>query len=230
MGATGLPSPTTPSWNSIPLERVDYDSRRERARYAATRFGEYLRSPILDVGCWEKDLQEFCGGAEYLGIDVAGSADVKVDLESGKLPFADASFNTVVCTDVLEHLDNLHAVCEEIVRVSSRYMIISLPNSWRVLRKRIIRGEGRPKQYGLPFERPEDRHKWFFSATDAISFLWAMAAHHSLQMPELVGSLPLLDGRPKELLRERICRAVLKPKRFLNRHTVAVWCVMSKGL
>ena len=36
----------------------------------------------------------------------------------------------VVCTDVLEHVNNLHEVFEELIRITKRYVIISVPNGF----------------------------------------------------------------------------------------------------
>ncbi|MFH1501848.1 MAG: methyltransferase domain-containing protein [Candidatus Eisenbacteria bacterium] len=63
--------------------------------------------------------------------------------EAERLPFADDSFDTALCVDVLEHLDDLHAMFAELVRVSGRRVIVSLPNCWNVARRRIERGGGR---------------------------------------------------------------------------------------
>ena len=130
--------------------------------------GLYLRGKVLDVGCDEGHLRGLVPGLDYTGIDVGGSPDVLVDLEAAeRLPFPDRAFDTVVCSDVLEHLDSLHRVFGEMVRVSRRWLVISLPNNWTNARRPIERGAGSFAFYGLPADKPVDRHKWFFSLEDA---------------------------------------------------------------
>jgi 2-polyprenyl-3-methyl-5-hydroxy-6-metoxy-1,4-benzoquinol methylase len=103
----------------------------------------------------------------------------------GQLPVADQRFDIVICSDVLEHLDNLHQTFAELVRVSRRYLLISLPNCWAVARQPIGRGTGSIGHYGLPPTPRHDRHKWFFSLTQARDFAVAEAAQHELSVVEM---------------------------------------------
>lgn len=98
-------------------------------------------------------------------------ADVTLNLDAQDLPFADRSFDTVVCTDVLGHLERCHHVFDELCRISSRYIIASLPNPARVFLEGVFEGsQGQQKYYGLPVDPPADRHRWFFGYEDAVRF------------------------------------------------------------
>lgn len=44
-----------------------------------------------------------------------------------KLPFADAEFDTVVCTHTLEHVQNIHGAIDELRRVTRKRLIIVVP-------------------------------------------------------------------------------------------------------
>jgi 2-polyprenyl-3-methyl-5-hydroxy-6-metoxy-1,4-benzoquinol methylase len=108
------------------------------------------------------------------GVDIAEKADISLNLdECARLPFADQEFETVICLDVLEHLENLHRVFDEAARVCSKWLLVSLPNSWHLARLRIARGKGKIAHYGLPLSPPEDRHRWFFSYEEALAFFRA---------------------------------------------------------
>jgi ubiquinone/menaquinone biosynthesis C-methylase UbiE len=56
---------------------------------------------------------------------------MKVDITKG-LPFKDSSFNFLLCSDVLEHIDNPIFLLKEIYRVCKRKanIVIKIPNGW----------------------------------------------------------------------------------------------------
>jgi SAM-dependent methyltransferase len=152
-----------------------YSDREGRNRFVGEHFKECLSGKVVNVGGGgKKHLASWLPhGCEYTEIDVAGQPDIFIDLEKNlPIPFEDGSFDAVVCTDVLEHLDNFHAVFDELCRLSRRYVIISLPNAWASNKWRWVRGTGASgKFYGLPSQAPVDRHKWFFSFSEAEKFL-----------------------------------------------------------
>jgi len=150
-----------------------YHDRESRYQFVAKRLGRYLKSPILDVGSSHNYLKKYISkDIKYISVDIVGNPSFKVDLEKeGLARFEDNSFTTVICCDVLEHLDNLHEVFDEICRVSNQYVIISLPNNWLHFKYRLIKNKGESKFYGLPLEKPTDRHKWFFNYDQALNFL-----------------------------------------------------------
>lgn len=83
-----------------------------------------------------------------------------------------------VALDTLEHLDNFHEVFEELIRVSKKYIIISLPNCFDVFFKIFFNKRTNDvnqngfynKFYGIPINKPIDRHKWFFTVDDIERF------------------------------------------------------------
>ncbi|MEE9219301.1 MAG: class I SAM-dependent methyltransferase [Acidobacteriota bacterium] len=152
------------------MEPVFYRDRRERAAYAAAHFPEALQGRVLDVGCGERHVAEFVRGA-YVGLDRRSPADVRSDLERDRLPFEDASFDAVLCLDVLEHMDAPHALCSEMARVSRRWVLLSLPNAYDLTQRwSFVRGRGLPRRYGLPPAPPPERHKWVFGYSEARRF------------------------------------------------------------
>ena len=73
---------------------------------------------VLDVGCGDKPyLPYFSSAREYVGVDPANEhADVRAHAE--QLPFADSSFDLVLCVQVLEHVDDPARVVRELHRVA----------------------------------------------------------------------------------------------------------------
>jgi hypothetical protein len=150
-----------------------FADRVGRAHFIADTFKEEIEDAkkILDVGSDYNSLKKIVG-KKVLGVDLYGEPDIVVDFEKEMLTrFKDNEFDLVVCTEVLEHLDNLHAMVDELFRVSNKYVLISLPNCLSIFTKwNILFHTRASKFYGLPFERPEDRHRWFFSYQDLDRF------------------------------------------------------------
>ena len=73
---------------------------------------------VLDVGCGEKPyLPYFDGASEYVGVDVDESAHADLVGAVERLPLADASFDLVLCIQVLEHVDDPARAVRELHRV-----------------------------------------------------------------------------------------------------------------
>ncbi len=97
---------------------------------------------ILDVGCGEgftlerlrkEKIGESYEGLEYddTAVALAKKMNPKVIIKKGdiyKLPYKDNYFDLVVCTEVLEHLDNPRKAYKELIRVSKKYILLSVPN------------------------------------------------------------------------------------------------------
>jgi hypothetical protein len=204
-----------------------YCSREERARYTWLKYQSIMRGRrVLDVGADECHLKKWLEpGTVYTGIGRGGKPDMELDLESGCLPFPDRSFDTVLCLDVLEHLENMHAMFDELCRVALRHVILSLPNCLGFLWQVLTRFGGETENalmhhYGLPLEKPADRHRWFFDAVDAANFIRDRAGQNQMEVVQLdfmdSGSRPtrkrrvLMSLAAKILLDHRIDRQRLE--------------------
>jgi SAM-dependent methyltransferase len=89
---------------------------REEASAAEARHGTGLR--VLDVGCGAKPyFPFFAEPREYVGVDAIDNpvADVRASVES--LPLPDASFDLVLCLQVLEHVEQPARAVRELRRV-----------------------------------------------------------------------------------------------------------------
>lgn len=97
---------------------------------------------VLDAGCGEGFVIDFLRKKDpslrFTGVDADEGAiayakamlDEDVRLRTGnvyKLPFSDSSFDAVLCSEVLEHLDDPVKAVEEIKRVTRRYAVITVP-------------------------------------------------------------------------------------------------------
>lgn len=109
---------------------------------------------LLDVGCGEgRHVIHACLEHNILGVGVDLSLhDLKITAErfapfanynpqsyfsiqqtdATRLPFADNSFDKIICSEVLEHIENYQGVLQEIKRVlkSGGILAISVPRAW----------------------------------------------------------------------------------------------------
>lgn len=165
-----------------------------RAQQSLDLFKDYFGNSVLDVGSGgSADIfRKHLGKDRYKAVDVSDSRnqpDYFVDLEKERLPFKDGEFETVLCFDNLEHCENCHDLLDDLIRVSSKYVIISLPNNWPTLWKSLLIGRNRTHGfgYGLPREKPLPgvRHKWFFNLEEAENFLVAGARRNRAQVLDI---------------------------------------------
>lgn len=213
-----------------------FDSRENKAKFIYSKFGKYFQlcDSVLDIGCSDAWLATNLDRSDinYTGLDIEvtqlarknisdrGFSLIEINLEESKLPFDDNSFDMVVCTDVLEHINHLHGVFDDIIRVAKKYVIISLPNIyvWSI-RKKILRGQ-QVKFYNLPSTEPEDRHKWFFSYSDAKNFIY------SQKNVNVIEEFPYYDKRRG--LKNLYGRIIEKKRLFPNLFSLSYWCLLEK--
>jgi len=85
--------------------------------------GPKLHGRLLDVGCGEKPYAKLIQNVDfYIGLDVPttmhGIAKLDVIGTVMALPFQDGTFNSILCTEVLEHLPEPLVALKEMHRVT----------------------------------------------------------------------------------------------------------------
>ncbi len=206
-----------------------FNNRDEKAKFISKTFKKYLKYSILDVGCGNRYLKKYIPKeVNYIGIDIGGNPDYVVDLEGDKLnKFKDNQFFIVICIDVLEHLDNLHEIFDEICRVSKRFIIISVPNCWRVL-KFIVQGNQDFKFYGIPINKPVDRHKWFFNYEQALNFFEKRGEKNNFKT-KYHFQIPLHVNSVKNKIYELVFRFLFRKRiESKNLHSVSLWVLLER--
>lgn len=145
--------------------------RERRQRHVFEAHRERMAGRVADVGCDRAALRALVPG-RYVGLDLFGDPDVRVDLLSGwALPLEDRSADFVVCTDVLEHLHDPHFYCDELFRISREWVLIGLPNCWMAGWPSYRAGIPLYKNYGLAPERHRDAHRWYFCTEESVDFV-----------------------------------------------------------
>jgi len=151
-----------------------------KVKYRYRVFGSWIEpnSKILDIGCGDgifaAYLKEYKKGV-ITGVDISEEACERtrkkniecfcIDVEKG-LPFETNSFDYVIASEILEHIGSSEAALKEMIRVSGKYLIVSVPNIafWRY-RLQLLFGRF-PKQWlihpveHLRFWSYKDFKKW----------------------------------------------------------------------
>ncbi|MEM3861980.1 MAG: methyltransferase domain-containing protein, partial [Thermoplasmatales archaeon] len=97
---------------------------RVGARYRWVR--ERVIPPVLDVGCADDPIFEGSPLVYRCDIDVWDHPNF-VQCDAEQLPYKSKSFNTVVISEILEHVNNPEAVVAEAVRVARKRVLITTP-------------------------------------------------------------------------------------------------------
>ena len=112
------------------------------------------KNSILDAGCGEgfttRRLQKEFSSLQFTGIDQDEEAiDYAIKNDSHarysrgdvtKIPFDDSSFDLVLCNEVLEHLPHPELAITELLRVTKKYLLISVPHEPFFRISNLIRG------------------------------------------------------------------------------------------
>ncbi|MCW3130382.1 MAG: class I SAM-dependent methyltransferase [Methanophagales archaeon] len=101
--------------------------------YRFKLISEHCFGNVLDVGCGLGLLKKYldnCKVNRYIGLDVDGKIDVHGSVYD--LPFKDEIFDTVVMSEVLEHLEHPLDALREVKRVCKSRIILSVPNPYSV--------------------------------------------------------------------------------------------------
>jgi SAM-dependent methyltransferase len=109
---------------------------QEELRQFVLAEGPGLRGRLLDIGCGKKPYAEYFTAVEaHVGVDVPstmhGLESVEAVATALALPFQDSSFDSVVCTEVLEHTPDPLAALREMWRVSTAdaTLLVTVPLS-----------------------------------------------------------------------------------------------------
>ena len=101
--------------------------------------GPQLRGAVLDVGCGSQPYRRLLGAAtKVTGLDLdtpanrSGNKRIDVFYDGGDFPCADASYDGVLCNQVLEHVFEPDRFLAEVVRVLAPggALVLSVPFFW----------------------------------------------------------------------------------------------------
>ncbi|WP_405227749.1 class I SAM-dependent methyltransferase [Lentisalinibacter sediminis] len=143
----------------VNLPRLHLDTDNSRACLERIT-AELLPGRIVDIGCGAGGLLRHlidnvpADAYQHTGVDIVVPGDLErvlpgVTLVEGaveRLPFEDRSFDTVICTHVLEHVVDIRTAVAELRRICRRRLIIVVP------KEREYRFTFNPHLHFFPYE------------------------------------------------------------------------------
>ncbi len=102
------------------------------------KYAKELNGILLDFGCGSKPYKSLFQVDKYIGLDYENpghpheNEEIDVFYDGQKIPFDDNSFDSVLCSEVIEHVFNLDDILKELNRVMKpgAKMLITCPFAW----------------------------------------------------------------------------------------------------
>ena len=91
----------------------------------------YITGRCMDFGCGSLPYKKLFNTKKYIGVEI--ESDKKLDnivyYDGKHIPFKDGYFDSILCSEVLEHVPNIDEIIDELNRVliSGGYMLVSVP-------------------------------------------------------------------------------------------------------
>jgi SAM-dependent methyltransferase len=125
-------------WSSVRPTRYIFSPEwlvlRENQRNVASALDRFTSGRLLDLGCGSKPFERRGQGIEWVGFDVEDNPYADVHGNATELPFPAESFDCVLATQVLEHVDDPAGMLCECARVlrPKGLLILSAPQYWEL--------------------------------------------------------------------------------------------------
>jgi SAM-dependent methyltransferase len=107
-----------------------YFARKGLIKYIR-EYSRYISGRCMDFGCGTKPYEWLFNTDEYIGVEIEGDNKKQgiVYYDGKKLPFADEYFDSIVSSQVFEHIPNLDEIINELHRVlkTNGCMLITVP-------------------------------------------------------------------------------------------------------
>ena len=105
---------------------------------AITENAPMMKGVMMDFGCGSKPYRSLFNVDQYIGVDFEGSGhshkneQIDVFYDGKKIPFPDDHFDSILCSEVFEHLFSLEELMTELHRVlkPGGLMLITCPFAW----------------------------------------------------------------------------------------------------
>ncbi len=130
--------------------------RRGLYKYIKTD-AENLHGVLLDFGCGRKPYKNLFNVKEYIGVDIKQSghshecSEIDVYYDGKSIPFNDEYFDSVFCSEVIEHVFEIDNILNEINRVmkTNGKILLTVPFVWND--HEVPYDYGRYSTYGITY-------------------------------------------------------------------------------
>ena len=161
-----------------------------RIERAARIINELDYQTLLDVGCRDGSLKSLLPESkEYYGNDLfqnsINSVNYVGDIIDIDFP---NKFDCIVALDIIEHVDDPHGLVDRLILLSSKHVIISLPNTYDIQHKfRFVFKNSLSSQYEFGISNKLDRHRWLMNYDEINNFFrnYAHINNMKLQIEEV---------------------------------------------
>ena len=107
-----------------------YQPSRILLKQQIKKQSHYIKGRVLDVGAGDFSRYESLFDCkEYIKMDIKKNNNIDVVGRAERIPFEDSRFNSIVCTQVLGDVKNIHKAVEEFYRVLKTDGIVLLTES-----------------------------------------------------------------------------------------------------
>lgn len=107
-----------------------FHARRGLAKSLADN-KQCINGNCLDFGCGNKPYEGLFNTKEYIGVEIEGEEKREgiVYYDGNTIPFDDNYFDSIICSQVFEHISNLDEIMGELCRVlkTGGYMLVTMP-------------------------------------------------------------------------------------------------------
>jgi len=117
----------------VPIFYGDWLVLNALARDVQDALARYGSGTLFDVGCGAKPYQHFGSRiSKWIGVDVPENSHADLHGVAYQIPAADGTADTILCTQVLEHLEQPDRALKEFSRVlrPGGHLILTAPQYW----------------------------------------------------------------------------------------------------
>ena len=119
--------------SSVPIFYPDWFLLSELARDVDDALSRYASGILLDVGCGARPYRNAkYDVAEWIGFDTPDNRDADIHGVAYDIPLQAESIDSILCTQVLEHLEHPATALAEFYRVlrPGGHLVLSVPQYW----------------------------------------------------------------------------------------------------
>jgi SAM-dependent methyltransferase len=111
---------------------------RKGLKEGVSKFAPNIVGRVMDFGCGSKPYKTLFNATEYIGVDYENEGhphlneQIDVFYDGHTIPFPDMYFDSIICSEVFEHVFNLKDILQELNRVLKLQgkMLITCPFVW----------------------------------------------------------------------------------------------------